>query len=79
MTREELIELGNKLTKSRGTEEDIDQLYELFSNNVPHPSGANLFYYPENYNGNKFDISTYDPTVEEVVDLALSYKPIILP
>ena len=79
MTGEELIELGNKPTKSRETEEEKDKLYELFSNNAPHPSGANLFYYPENYNANKFDISTYDPTVEEVVDLALSYKPIILP
>ena len=53
-------------------------MYELFSKNVPHPNGANLFYYPENYNARKFNIAEYRPTIEEVVDKALSYKPIQL-
>jgi hypothetical protein len=79
MTREELILLGKKIVNNEGTEEEIDEMYDLFSFNVPHPNGANLFFYPENYNANLDDISEYDPTVEEVVDLALSYKPMILP
>lgn len=78
MTREELIELGNKIVNCVGTEKEQDEMYELFSKNVPHPSGANLFYYPENYNARKDNITDYRPTVEEVVDKALSYKPIQL-
>lgn len=78
MTREELIELGKKIINCQGTESEIDEMYILFSKSVPHPDGAGLFYYPENYNANKYDISQYNPTVEEVVDKALSYKPIQL-
>ena len=78
MTREELIELGRKIVLCEGTEEEIDAMYKLFSKNVPHPNGANLFYYPENYDAGKYDITQYNPTVEEVVDKALSYKPIEL-
>ncbi len=45
MTREELIEIGNKIVNCEGTEEEQDQLYELFSKSVPHPNGANLFFF----------------------------------
>lgn len=78
MTRTELIELGKKIVNCEGTEEKIAAMYELFSENVPHPNGANLFYYPENYNARRFNLSEYRPTVEEVVDKALSYKPLRL-
>lgn len=78
MTREELIELGYKIVNCEGSEDEIDELIELFDENVPHPDGANLFFYPENYNARKDDISQYNPTVEEVVDKALSYKAIQL-
>lgn len=78
MTREELIELGYRIINCEGTEEEIDKLYGIFNNNVPHPNGAGLFYWPENYNARRDDISKYNPTVEEVVDKALSYKPIQL-
>jgi hypothetical protein len=78
MTREELIELGKKILNCEGTEEEVDIMIDLFNKNVPHPNGANLFFYPENYNARKDDLSKYSPTVEEVVDKALSYKPIQL-
>ena len=78
MTREDLIELGKKIVNCEGTEEEIDAMYDLFSKHVPHPNGANLFFYPENYDARRDDISKYNPTVEEVVDKALSYKPIAL-
>lgn len=78
MTREELIEIGYKISNCIGTEEEQAELYELFSNNVPHPNGANLFFYPENYNARKHNLADYNPSVEEVVDKALSYKPIQL-
>ena len=75
MTREELIELGYKIVGGEGTEEEQDQMYELFNKNVPHPKGANLFFYPENYNARKDNLKDYNPKVEEVVDKALNYKP----
>jgi hypothetical protein len=78
MTREELIILGKKIVNCGGTEKEIDIMIELFNRNVPHPNGAGLFYYPENYNARRDDLSKYNPTVEEVVDKALSYKPIQL-
>ncbi len=78
MKREELIELGYKIVNCEGSEDEIDELMELFDENVPHPDGANLFFYPENYNARKDDISQYNPTVEEVVDKALSYRAIQL-
>lgn len=78
MAREELIELGYKIINFNGTDEEHTKLILLFDNNVPHPNGANLFFYPENYDARKDDLSKYNPTVEEVVDKALSYKPIQL-
>lgn len=78
MTRDELIELGRQIVNGEGTEEEFAVLCELFNNNVPHPKGIGLFFYPENYNTRKDDLSKYKPSVEEVVDKALSYKPIIL-
>lgn len=77
MNREELISLGIKIKNAIGTEAEIDEMIILFNKNVPHPNGANLFYYPENYNARKDNLKDYVPTVEEVVDTALNYKPII--
>jgi hypothetical protein len=78
MTRNELIELGKRIVAAEGSEAELDDLMEIFDKNVPHPSGSNLFYWPENYNTRTTIISEYDPTVEEVVDRCLAYKPIIL-
>ena len=79
MKRGDLIKIGNKIINCQGTEEEIDRLIELFNKNVPHPNGANLFFYPENYNARKDDRSKYNPTVQEVIDKALNFKPIITP
>ena len=78
MTREELIEIGKKIVATEGTEEEQDMLHELFSKNVPHPSGANLFFYPENYNARRDDLSKYNPSVDKVVDMALSCRSLQL-
>jgi len=77
MNRDELIKLGNKLLNCE-SEEESDELYELFNKQFNHPDAANLFYYPENYNARDNDISEYEPTVEEVIDLAASYQAIML-
>jgi hypothetical protein len=78
MSKEELIAIGYKIANAEGTEAELDELYALFSKNVPHPAGANLFFYPENYNASRDNIGDYDPSVEEIVDKCLSYRPIIL-
>lgn len=78
MTREELINLGNQIIKAKGTENEHNELYEKFNKNVPYPYGANLFFYPENYNSRRDDLSQYNPTVESIVDKCLAYNGIQL-
>ena len=74
MTREELIALGRKITD----DEETDRLMELSDRHVPHPQGSSLFFYPENYDARRDDLSAYKPSVEEIVDLCLAYRPICL-
>jgi hypothetical protein len=79
MTRDILIEIGKKIKNSGGTEQELEILSDLFDKNVPHPEGSSLFLYPENHSfRDEPDISEYDPSVEEVVDKCLNYKPIYL-
>jgi len=78
MTRDELIKLGKKIVDSQGTEAEINIMIKLFDKNVPYPNGSNLFYYPENYNARTYDISNYNPTIEEIVDKCLNYRSILL-
>ncbi len=63
MTRAELLELVEEIMSWEGTEEELVEKLELLKINVPHPSPSNLIYWE-------------DLTPEEVVDRALSYKPI---
>lgn len=77
MTKDDLVALGKRITTHDGTEEEVQMLMVIFDRNVPYPQGSGLFYYPENYN-NADDLSSYNPTVEEIVEKCLSYKPITL-
>ncbi len=74
----ELCQLGHKIKFAEGTEDEINQMMAIFDKNVPYPNGSNLFFYPENYNARTFDISQYNPSVEEVVRKCLQYKAIEL-
>ena len=65
MSREELISLVEKIMKCQGTEKEIDKMIELLEKNVLDPEVSDYIFYEEN-------------TPEEVVDKALSYKPILL-
>lgn len=67
MTREELIDLVKRIKdpKYTKTDEELHNLFELLERNVPHPAPTNLIYHT-------------DLSVEEIVDKALSYKPIQL-
>ena len=65
MTRDEMISLVKTIMNARGSENDIDGAIELLERNVPHPNVSDLIFYN-------------DLTPEEIVDRALSYKPIQL-
>jgi hypothetical protein len=59
------------------TETEISKMMEDFDKSVPRPNGSSLFFYPENYKAKIDYISSYDPSVEEVVEQCLSYKIIL--
>lgn len=65
MTREELIQLVEQIMKCEGTEQELDDLIFVLEKNVIDPQVTNYIYYD-------------DLTPEQVVDKALSYKPILL-
>ena len=74
MTREELIALVRRIRDVEGEPAEVrDHLMDVFAENVPHPSRYFLLFSPE--------LVTFEErqlTDEEVVDLALGYKPFIL-
>ncbi|MGO4109711.1 bacteriocin immunity protein [Paenibacillus sp. YAF4_2] len=67
LIKEELIELVRKIMNVEGSEEEIDNMIELLKSNVPHPEVSDLIYWNEK-----------ELTAEQVVEQALSYKPIRL-
>ncbi|MBE1442635.1 hypothetical protein GGC63_002059 [Paenibacillus sp. OAS669] len=56
-----------KIMKVEGNEEEIDSMIELLKYSVPHPEVSDLIYWNE-----------HELTAEQVVEQALSYKPIQL-
>lgn len=66
LTRQELIELVNKIKDCDGTEEEIDNMILVLEKNVPHPEVSDLIFWGE------------DKTAEQIVDIALNYKSIVL-
>lgn len=67
LSKLELIELVEKIMKSKGTEEEIDNMIEELERNVPHPEVSDLIFWNEE-----------ELTPEQIVDIALAYKPIQL-
>lgn len=65
MSREDLINLVDKIMKCEGTEDEVDEMIDLLERNVLDPEVTNYIYYENN-------------TPKEVVDKALAYKPIYL-
>ena len=67
--KNELLELVKKICNAElETPEEYDDAIYLFNLNCIHPDGSNLIFYQEP-----------ELTPEEIVDKALSYKPIIMP
>lgn len=67
-TRNELVELVREIMKCEGSEDELDAWLDEFQASVPHPSVTDLIYHHDR-----------ELSAEEVVDLALSYRPIALP
>lgn len=66
MSKEELIELVRQIISMENkTEQEINMLIDQLVSNVPHPEVTDLIYYD-------------DLTPEEIVEKALSYKPVRL-
>jgi hypothetical protein len=74
MDREHLIALVRQIMAvDPPTEEEQNRLIHLFEANVPRPGASDLIFWPKTVPGVDRELSA-----EEVVDLALSYKPIAL-
>jgi hypothetical protein len=66
LSREELIAVTKKLiTADISSEVESERLARQFDENVPHPDGTDLIFYPK----------IRFKTPEELVDYALAYKP----
>ncbi|MFG2134992.1 bacteriocin immunity protein [Streptomyces sp. NPDC048751] len=72
MTREQLIELVNKIMAVEGTEEEEAIMIETLESNVLHPRVLDLIFHPQS------EGLPDEPTAEQIVDAALAYKPIAL-
>ena len=70
--RTELIALVEQILRAEGTEEELVLLVTRFEQHVPHPEASDLIYYPSRCNLGR------DPSAEEIVHAALSYRPIQL-
>ena len=63
LSREQLIELVDKICSGQGTEVESDAYLELVERNVPHPAVSDLIFWRE---------ERLSP--EEIIDAALSYE-----
>jgi coproporphyrinogen III oxidase-like Fe-S oxidoreductase len=67
LSKEEMIELVRKIINVDASEEEIINMIELLKYSAPHPEVSDLIYRNEN-----------ELTAEQIVEQALSYKPIQL-
>ncbi|RJO73365.1 hypothetical protein D5S18_19200 [Nocardia panacis] len=67
ITRAELIELVRRVMAA---DEDTDTYLQLLDTRTPHPAIADLIFHPP--------IELRDASAEQIVDAALSYRPIVL-
>lgn len=67
LTRKELIDLVEKIKLGDGSEDEITEWLNILADNVPDPNVSDLIFF-----------SDIELSSEEVVDKALSYKPILL-
>ena len=67
LTKQELIELVEKIQRCEGTEQQQTEWILLFKASVPHPAASDLIFY-----------SAPPLSAVSIVEKALSYRPIHL-
>ena len=72
LNKPELIELVKQILNPNNGDIKRSKLLEFLEENVSHPAISDLIFWPQD---NDLGLN---PTIEEIVDKALSYKPIQL-
>lgn len=72
LSRKQLIELVERLISGECNGKETNALLRLLERNVVDPEVSNLIYWP-NFRGYEDNLSA-----EQIVDIALSYEPILL-
>jgi Colicin immunity protein / pyocin immunity protein len=68
VTRDELVVMVSKIIACEGSEQELDEMILTFAQHVPHPAASSLIFHP----------ARKGATPEEIVEQAISYKPIRL-
>lgn len=76
VTREELVEVVRRITGGGAAEHEITFWLELLKANVPDPNVSDLIFWPNLYFQ---DESVRELTPEQVVEVALAYRPSPMP
>ncbi|RRN73953.1 hypothetical protein EI200_04540 [Peribacillus simplex] len=63
LSKEELVELVNKICNPKLSDEEVSEYIENLESNVPHPTPSDLIF-----------LNDEDLSPEEVVEIALAYK-----
>ena len=74
LEQDQLILLVERIRRAEGTEDEEGQWLDLIDQSVPAPTGyvSDLIFWPSNHG------YTEEPSSQEIIDRALSYKPICL-
>src|SRR4051794_36501509 len=72
LSRQEMIDLVGRICRCEGSEEEKNAAVQLFQANCKHPDGSDLIFWP---NGFPHDPAKPEPSVEEIVGKAMSYRP----
>lgn len=67
MSKSDLVKLVKRIMECEGSENEQDDLIELLEKNVEDPEISDYIFWPDK-----------EMTPEEIVDKALTYRPIIL-
>jgi Colicin immunity protein / pyocin immunity protein len=75
LSKNQLIKLVVNIMNANRTESEIDSWINIFKNHVHHPNAPDLISHPDRVTGIE---QGKELTTEEIVDIALEYKPILL-
>ena len=64
LTREELVQLVERIQNAQGAEEEIDTMIDRLQASVPHPAVSDLIFYTDE-----------EMTAQQIVEVALAYQP----